>query len=563
MNELKSPKLLNGLGQKKQQNVQDQNDTSLLLQLFQKIQPVEIIRMNDSKKKSQSVLYIYEDESESKFQETIKYGVLEYEQHQYQQALFQFKQAEQILTAIASPPIHYQLINKINIGWLENAFTCFEDTILILKKYINQTTQERILLDTIRLQCFLQCCIILSEIGQHHEALAISKIAIKKALKLLFDLHSHSEESLQKKLLEEILRKSIALPQLKPKQQGIIITFPSSKTQQLTQENLLHIFKDCSTQYIEKANILSYIQMTPLNFDSLLFQVNLTNQQFLHIFSLFVISLYCTSTESRFIEQILDPLQFTEAENYLSRALELVYLYFPKDMPLVNQLLNVHNRFHDISKQIIQEDVHQKHEQNYEIVLLKPILEPQKCGFVIPIIRKSKCSYLIKERAISLKEQQFQITKAQNLNIDTNTYEGSKPQNRKLRSISTTNKNKPNSPKWGLNQVAEIYLKEKNASNHQNINITNFRQTHFKRPQTKASQKQYCFEKPRFNINFLIINNLNHVQLPPKRKRGTSFNLESIKPPQTALNSAKGNKELLKSYQMQTKIKNLIKSYQI
>ncbi|CAD8100855.1 unnamed protein product [Paramecium primaurelia] len=150
MNELKSPKLLNGLGQKKQQNVQDQNDTSLLLQLFQKIQPVEIIRMNDSKKKSQSVLYIYEDESESKFQETIKYGVLEYEQHQYQQALFQFKQAEQILTAIASPPIHYQLINKINIGWLENAFTCFEDTILILKKEnplrYNQTLMFSIML---------------------------------------------------------------------------------------------------------------------------------------------------------------------------------------------------------------------------------------------------------------------------------------------------------------------------------------------------------------------------------------------------------------------------------
>ncbi|CAK66458.1 unnamed protein product (macronuclear) [Paramecium tetraurelia] len=539
------------------------------VQLFQKIQPVEIIRMSDSKKKSQSVLYIYEDESESKFKETIKYGVLEYEQHQYQQALFQFKQAEQILTAIASPPIHYQLINKINIG----THALYQGCLILRHRMVGKCLhlfrryyfdiEERILLDTIRLQCFLQCCIILSEIGQHHEALAISKIAIKKALKLMFDLHSHSEESLQKKLLEEILRKSIALPQLKPKQQGIIITFPSSKTQQLTQENLLYIFNNCPTQYIEKANILSYIQMTPLNFDSLLLQVNPSNQQFLHILSLFVISLYCTSTESRFIEQILDPLQFTEAENYLSRALELVYLYFPKDMPLVNQLLNVHNRFHDISKQIIQEDVHQKHEQNYEIVLLKPLLEPQKCGFVIPIIRKSKCSYLIKERAISLKEQQFQITKVQNLNIDTNTYEGSKPQNRKLRSISTTNKNKPNSPKWGLNQVAEIYLKEKNVSNHQNINITNFRQTHFKRPQTKASQKQYCFEKPRFNINFLIINNLNHVQLPPKRKRGTSFNLESIKPPQTAQNSAKGNKELLKSYQMQTKIKNLIKSYQI
>ncbi|CAD8124776.1 unnamed protein product [Paramecium sonneborni] len=563
MNELKSPKLLNSLGQRKQQNVQELNDTSLLLQLFQKIQPVEIIKMTDSKKKSQSVLYIYENESESKFQEIIKNGILEYEQHQYQQALFQFKQAEQILTAIATPPIQYQLINKINIGWLENAFTCFEDTILILKKHINKPTQERTLLNIIRIQCFLQCCIILSEIGQHQEALAISKIAIKKALKLMLDLHSNSDDSSQKKLLEEILKKSIALPQLKPKQQAIIITYPSSKTSQLTQENLLNVFKDCPIQYIEKANILSYIQMAPLNFESLNFLLNPNNQQFLHILSLFVISLYCSSTESRFIEQIIDPLTFTEAENYLSRALELVYLYFPKDMPLVNQLLNVHNRFHEISKQIIQEDVHQKHEQNYEIVLLKPILEPQKCGFVIPIIRKSKCAYLIKERAISLKEQQFQYTKAQNLNMDTNTYEGSKPQNRKLRSISTTNKNKPSSPKWGLNQVAEIYLKDQKTNNQQNINITNFRQTNFKRPQTKSTQKQYCFEKPRFNINFLIINNLNNLQLPQKKKRGTQFNLESIKPPQTAQNSAKGNKELLKSYQMQTKIKNLIKSYQI
>lgn len=46
MNELKSPKLLNNLAHKKQPQQLEQCDTSTLLQLFQKIQPVEIIKMS-------------------------------------------------------------------------------------------------------------------------------------------------------------------------------------------------------------------------------------------------------------------------------------------------------------------------------------------------------------------------------------------------------------------------------------------------------------------------------------------------------------------------------------
>ncbi|CAD8117559.1 unnamed protein product [Paramecium primaurelia] len=130
-------------------------------------------------------------------------------------------------------------------------------------------------------------------------------------------------------------------------------------------------------------------------------------------------------------------------------------------------------------------------------------------------------------------QQQFQITKAQNLNIDTNTYEGSKPQNRKLGSISTTNKNKPNSPKWGLNQVAEIYLKEKNASNHQNISITNFRQTHFKRPQTKASQKQYCSK-----VQYQFLNYQQFKSCPITTKKKERYIIQ-FRINQTPLNSSK------------------------
>lgn len=48
--------------------------------------------------------------------------------------------------------------------------------------------------------------------------------------------------------------------------------------------------------------------------------------------------------------------QITESENWLSRSLEISYLFLPHDIPLVGQIISVHNKFHALAKQTIPED---------------------------------------------------------------------------------------------------------------------------------------------------------------------------------------------------------------
>jgi len=49
-----------------------------------------------------------------------------------------------------------------------------------------------------KMHCYMQCCIILSEIGQHSEALAIAKIAIQKSIKMLFKLYELLDNAIYK-----------------------------------------------------------------------------------------------------------------------------------------------------------------------------------------------------------------------------------------------------------------------------------------------------------------------------------------------------------------------------
>lgn len=72
------------------------------------------------------------------------------------------------------------------------------------------------------------------------------------------------------------------------------------------------------------------------------------------------VSLYCYSTEARFLEDSkkskLKHQDISDSENWLSRSLEIVYTFLPNDMPLVDQIISVYNKFHGIHKQIIPED---------------------------------------------------------------------------------------------------------------------------------------------------------------------------------------------------------------
>ncbi|CAD8186348.1 unnamed protein product [Paramecium pentaurelia] len=554
MQELKSPKLLNNLvsnAQKKQNPIPPSTDINILQQILDQVQPVEIIHNNDdgqgqaNQKRNNKVLKINEDQAEQQLIDFIQLGIQDFEANQYSQCVYHLKQAEQILTAISysNPLIHYFLMIRINlgvvfyaIGWLEQAFTCFEDAILALKK-TPRTDQEGYLLSIIRLHCYLQCCIILSESGQHSEALAFAKMAIRKASKILIDLQKYLQSQIHQQVLEEILKKSI--PILKPKHQTIVQGYQMQT--QATQESYDLVYSGCPQAYIHRANILFFIQMNPVNLSNFIHVLDFpTNQQYLHMICLFVISLYCTSTESKFVQKV-ESFCFSEAENYLSRALEIAYLYLPKDLPLINQLLNVHNRFYDISKQAIDEDAKMKMDQgHFEIVLLKPVIESQKCGFVIPIIRKSK--YVgMKSRTRSMKEQQFSNTKQINFNVEPEhqIYETqSKTHKRKLRSISTTNKYKPNSPKWANHQLAEVYLnqqypfksvqikKQQQKYNNKTVELGSAKNSGNQNSKLNRSENQ--IKKKQLNIQLMITNNINQTNSTQNSNGGQQIQVTNV-----------------------------------
>ncbi|CAD8183782.1 unnamed protein product [Paramecium octaurelia] len=609
MQELKSPKLLNNLVsnvQKKQNPIPSSTDVNILQQILDQVQPVEIIHNNNAdgqgqatQKRNNKALKINEDQAEQQLIDFIQLGIQDFEASQYSQCVYHLKQAEQILTAISysNPLIHYFLMIRIDlgvvyyaIGWLEQAFTCFEDAILALKK-TPRTDQEGYLLSIIRLHCYLQCCIILSESGQHSEALAFAKMAIRKSSKILIDLQKYLQSQIHQQVLEDILRKSI--PILKPKHQTIVQGYQVQT--QAAQESYDQVYSGCPQEYIQRANILYFIQMYPVNLSNFNHVMNFpTNQQYLHLICLFVISLYCTSTESKFTQKV-ESCCFSEAENYLSRALEIAYLYLPKDLPLITQLLNVHNRFYDISKQAIDEDAKIKMDQgHFEIVLLKPVVESQKCGFVIPIIRKSK--YIgMKSRTRSMKEQQFSNTKQANFNIEPEHQileVQSRTHKRKLRSVSTTNKYKPNSPKWINHQLAEVYLqqqypfksiqikKQYQKYNNKTVELGSGKNSANQNGKLNRSENQ--IKKKQLNIQLMITNNINQtsstqnsnggqpIQIPnvtqqqqlfKKKKNNSSFNFDQITTKSPVNLFVQKQRDEKKPSTMQSKFKSVIKQY--
>ncbi|KAM3136731.1 hypothetical protein pb186bvf_011176 [Paramecium bursaria] len=514
-----------------------------ILSILQKVMPIQVQdKLDFKKKKNSNMLILQESELENKLIEFNQLGIQDYQDGLLGEALFNFKQAEQILTVMT-------LLNYKNkswygdqtylgvayyaVGWLENSFTCFEDSIMIIKKS-QRFGLHGLVLNMIRIHCYLQCCIILSEIGQHQEALHISKVTLQKTIKLLLLLKESLQEKSQIQILEEILKTNLSLPNIKNKYLNIIGNLIGVSKNQ----NLEGLFKDCSPEFLQNSNILFFLQMQPVNVENFLISENFPNgQEFLHFICLLVVSLYCTSTESRFIENQQDPESFTEAENYLSRALEIVYLYLPKDLPLLNQLLNVHNRFHAISKQAIPEDTNKTvDDQNYDFILLKPVVEPSKCGFFIPIIRKSKQVNLNKERTKSLKETAFKRKNMRpEIEIDSDQPKSNK---KKLRSLSTSYKNKPQSPKWIVNNAAEIYLQKVNMRPTPHLRKPSARQQ-FNNQTVEMNNLQtnkFFFEAPKkksLNINLLIIDNLNHINYTTKYSRQPQNSFEPLQLRQT------------------------------
>lgn len=87
------------------------------------------------------------------------------------------------------------------------------------------------------------------------------------------------------------------------------------------------------------------------------------------------ISLYCFSTETRFLEKqkVGDSSDVLDSEHWLSRSLEIAYMFMPPEAPILNQILTVHDRFHGIDKQTIPEDK----EVSGFFKVLRPLAKPK------------------------------------------------------------------------------------------------------------------------------------------------------------------------------------------
>ncbi|KAL4499167.1 hypothetical protein ABPG72_006753 [Tetrahymena utriculariae] len=170
--------------------------------------------------------------------------------------------------------------------------------------------------------------------------------------------------------------------------------------------NMKEIFKNQEAVLL-KSNILGQLQLKAMSLEQVRAPIpNEINEKILLFNAQLSVGFYCVSTEYRFIEQPQANLtkencdEVTNSENYLSRALEMAFVYLPHEVPLVGQIMSVHTKFHAAFRQCIYED--QPDQKNHTLVRTLP--GGCKAPFFIPLIRK--------------KREQFQITNSKILNTD-------------------------------------------------------------------------------------------------------------------------------------------------
>ena len=121
----------------------------------------------------------------------------------------------------------------------------------------------------------------------------------------------------------------------------------------LENESLFWVYKNKILDEI----LLKYLHHGQINNESKAIEQNEVVEKIVFL----AISLYCQSTETRFLEKskdgdARDPTEVLDSEHWLSRSLEIAYTFLPPEAPILNQILTVHDRFHGIDKQTIPED---------------------------------------------------------------------------------------------------------------------------------------------------------------------------------------------------------------
>lgn len=139
---------------------------------------------------------------------------------------------------------------------------------------------------------------------------------------------------------------------------------------------LYELDEQADHMWIYKNKILDEIQLIPYTIDEFEdLDPEISRTEVIEKITFLAISLYCYSTETRFIEKQknCDSNDVLDSEHWLSRSLEIAYSFMPPEAPILNQILTVHDRFHGLDKQTIPED----EEVTGFFKVLKPLSKPK------------------------------------------------------------------------------------------------------------------------------------------------------------------------------------------
>ena len=210
------------------------------------------------------------------------------------------------------------------------------------------------------------------------------------------------------------------------------------------------------------------------------------------------ISLYCYSTETRFIEKQknCDSHDVLDSEHWLSRSLEIAYSFMPVEAPILNQIITVHDRFHGLDKQTIPED----QEVTGFFKVLKPLSKPKstyssKNPGCSPIMIRIQADKVDLQMDATAKTHRERPSKSNHIELD---------QNRTLDLDSLTKNNRIRNYSHGHKRMetTDAPLGRPSLSSRTTIDIPQINQNHPNVRTNYANKKFSKKKEDKLKVNF-------------------------------------------------------------
>jgi len=225
---------------------------------------------------------------------------------------------------------------------------------LLLKE--NQSVSNKLKTTRYIARLHLQYCSILSQLGQHEEALEHAKYGVKYthiAIKQLKDIIKPYTMKTNTAIIERTAKE--LLPIIKMLNSKLLNEKEKPK-KHTVDFDIRTLFGFTGGEVLNKVNIGSIMQLTPLDVIDLFMKCNdlyeLTRESILEKITLLVVSYFCVSTEKRFLSQKIKN-KHTDFEFFHSHALKIACTFLPGECPLVSHVYMTYQKHYSILQQPI------------------------------------------------------------------------------------------------------------------------------------------------------------------------------------------------------------------